>query len=139
MDSGDYFKKDFACAQTSGMAAIEDTIIHLRGQPPEGWLAAPETAPGRPVRAESQFQPARTLECLAPCPGGLSTVGPVTERLTGGGIEALNISRYDAMTIGNYFLDFGHAISYKNWRTIQMRARIGRSLSVNMSPKGTTA
>jgi hypothetical protein len=34
-------------------------------------------------------------------------------------MEAMNLSRYDAMTIGNHFWDFGHAISYENLRVLQ--------------------
>jgi hypothetical protein len=43
-------------------------ITHLRGRPPEGWLASPETAPDGAARAEAQFQPARNprVPCALP-------------------------------------------------------------------------
>jgi hypothetical protein len=42
-------------------------IIHLPGRPPDGWLAAPGTAPESAVGPKPNFSQPEPLGCLAPC------------------------------------------------------------------------
>jgi hypothetical protein len=59
-----------------GLDSGEIIMIHLRGQAPEGRLAAPETARMRGGHG-GQLSQAGSLKSFAPCIAGLSVVLPM--------------------------------------------------------------
>jgi hypothetical protein len=61
-------------------------IIPLRCRPPEGWLAAPGTAPEGAIGPNPNFSQPETLGCLAPCSCDLFASLPFIKRHTGEGM-----------------------------------------------------